>query len=411
MRLLWRWLHRFLFMGMLLPLSAVAHQSGNSYVRISSTDAGVSVQIDFAVRDLNSLLQIPPDKQKEIRRHELEALRDRLAALVGESLTLEADGHALSLTFQSQEVTVHNDGLYVRQTHTAAALPANAAYLLVRYGFFNEEEKVARAFLKLNSGLLESTTVLDPRHAVQRLPLRDIALVEALWTYAREGALHIWSGPDHLLFLLCLLLPGLGLAASRGVTWSSTSTAAELTAAPAVSAAPASGASVTSAPSGSSGFSANSGWRAVGMYALKVVTAFTLSHSITLAAAALDWITLPDKLIESAIAASIIVSALLNLRGGEGRQSWKLALGFGLIHGMGFANGLRELGLSSSHFIETLVAFNLGVEFGQLVVVLAAGLLLWPVLSNERVVRLIQRWGSVGILLMACVWLAERLLG
>ena len=377
-----------LLIVLLLPLTAAAHQSGNSYLRISSNEAGVSVQIDFAVRDLNSLLQIPPEQQKEIRRHELEELRDRLAALVGESLSLEADGDPLSLTFQSQEVTVHNDGLYVRQTHTAAALPSNAAYLLVRYGFFNAEEKVARAFLKLNSGPLESTAVLDPRHAVQRLPLREIALAEALWTYAREGALHIWSGPDHLLFLLCLLLPGLGLAAARGTVLLSESIVSE-----------------ASAPS------ANSGWRAVGIYALKVVTAFTLSHSITLAAAALDWITLPDKLIESAIAASIIISALLNLRGGEGRQSWKLALGFGLIHGMGFANGLRELGLSSSHFIETLVAFNLGVEFGQLVVVLVAGLLLWPVLSNERVVRLIQRWGSVGILLMACVWLGERVLG
>jgi hypothetical protein len=388
--------HALLF-TLLLPLTAAAHQSGNSYLRISSTEAGVSVQIDFAVRDLNGLLQIPPAQQKEIRRHELEELRDRLAALVGESLSLEVDGDPLSLTFQSQEVTVHNDGLYVRQTHTAAALPSNAAYLLVRYGFFNEEEKVARAFLKLNSGPLESTTVLDPRHAVQRLPLREIALAEALWTYAREGALHIWSGPDHLLFLLCLLLPGLGLAAARGAALSSETIASNATAASATSAASAS--------------SADSGLRAVGMYALKVVTAFTLSHSITLAAAALDWITLPDKLIESAIAASIIASALLNLRGGEGRQSWKLALGFGLIHGMGFANGLRELGLSSSHFIETLVAFNLGVEFGQLVVVLVAGLLLWPVLSNERVVRLIQRWGSLGILLMACVWLGERVLG
>ncbi len=377
-----------LLIALLLPLTAVAHQSGNSYVRISSTDTGLSVQIDFAVRDLNSLLQIPPAQQKEIRRHELEELRDRLAALVGESLILEADGDPLVLTFQSQEVTVHNDGLYVRQTHTAAALPSNAAYLLVHYGFFNEEEKVARAFLKLNSGPLESTSVLDPRHAVQRLPLREIALAEALWTYAREGALHIWSGPDHLLFLLCLLLPGLGLAASRKASLSVESAASETAGAP-----------------------VNSGLRAVGMYALKVVTAFTLSHSITLAAAALDWITLPDKLIESAIAASIIVSALLNLRGGEGRQSWKLALGFGLIHGMGFANGLRELGLSSSHFIETLVAFNLGVEFGQLVVVLVAGLLLWPVLGNERVIKLIQRWGSLGILLMACVWLGERVLG
>ena len=387
MRMFW-FLGRFLFIVLLLPLTATAHQSGNSYLRISSTDAGVSVQIDFAVRDLNSLLQVPPEKQKEIRRHELEEMRDRLAALVGESLKLEADGDPILLNFQSQEVTVHNDGLYVRQTHTAAVLPDNAAYLIVRYGFFNEEEKIARAFLKLNSGPIETTSVLDPQHAIQRLPLREIALAEALWTYAREGALHIWSGPDHLLFLLCLLLPGLGLAAPRGMGVPFESTASETALA-----------------------TVNPHCRSAGVYALKVVTAFTLSHSITLAAAALDWIALPDKLIESAIAASIIVSALLNLRGGEGRQSWKLALGFGLIHGMGFANGLRELGLSSSHFMETLVAFNLGVEFGQLVVVLAVGLLLWPMLGNDRVIRLIQHWGSLGILLMACVWLGERLLG
>lgn len=385
-----RWVAALLIGG-LLPLTASAHQSGNSYLRISSTEGGVSVQIDFAVRDLNSLLQVPPAQQKEIRRQELQELQDRLAALVGQSLELEADGNPLALTFQSQEVTVHNDGLYVRQTHTGAALPANAAYLLVRYGFFNEEEKVARAFLKLTSGPLESTMVLDPRHAVQRLPLRKIALGEALWTYAREGAFHIWSGPDHLLFLLCLLLPGLSLAVAGRSAIPSGST--------------------NSLVNSSMNSSMRLGLRAVGTYALKVVTAFTIAHSITLAAAALDWITLPDKLIESAIAASIIVSALLNLRGGEGRQAWKLALGFGLIHGMGFANGLRELGLSSSHFIETLVAFNLGVEFGQMAVVLLFGLLLWPVLGNERVVRAIQRWGSLAILLMACVWLTERLTG
>ena len=105
------WWISALLLGLLLPLTAAAHQSGNSYLRISSTESAVSVQIDFAVRDLNSLLQVPPAQQKEIRRHELEELQGRLAALVGESLTLEADGHPLALTFQSQEVTVHNDGL------------------------------------------------------------------------------------------------------------------------------------------------------------------------------------------------------------------------------------------------------------------------------------------------------------
>ncbi|MEY3720652.1 MAG: hypothetical protein RL618_1171, partial [Pseudomonadota bacterium] len=122
-------------------------------------------------------------------------------------------------------------------------------------------------------------------------------------------------------------------------------------------------------------------------------------------------VSLPDKLIESAIAASIIISALMNLWRGKDAYQWKLAFGFGLIHGLGFANGLRELGLSSSHFIETLLAFNLGVEFGQMVVVLAVGVVLAPVLNRERVLGLIQRWGSAGILLIACGWLVERVVG
>lgn len=349
---------------LVLPVLAAAHQSGNSYVRINSDVQGFTVQLDFAVRDLNGLLQVPTAEQKAITRDELNKVQAGLASLIGNSLQIEVDGKPLSLAFQSQEVVLHNDGLYVRQLHAAQALPRDAAYLLVRYGFFNEDEKIARAFLKLTAGALEQSAVLDARHAVQRLALREIALAEALWTYAREGTLHIWSGLDHILFVLCLLLPGLSLG--------------------------------------------KTGPRPVAVYALKVITAFTLAHSVTLAAAALDWIALPDKFIESAIAASIMLSALINLRQGEGKQHWKLAFVFGLIHGMGFANGLRELGLSSSHFIETLLAFNVGVEFGQLVVVAGVGLLLLPVLGKPKIIQWIQRLGSAGILFTATVWLIAR---
>lgn len=348
-------------------VNAAAHQSGNSYLRIDSDPEALRVQLDFAVRDLNSLLQIPPEQQKPIQRDELGAVQEKLVAVIASSLAMEADGKPLQLAFQSQEVALHNDGLYLRQSFSAPALDPGASQLLVRYGFFNEEEKIARAFVKLSANGLETSAVFDARHASQRLPLREISLGEILWSYAREGALHIWSGLDHLLFLLCLLLPGLSLAA------------------PAL--------------------------RPLLVYALKVITAFTVAHSFTLAAAALDWVMFPDKLIEAAIAASIVISALMNLWRGKGTYQWKLAFGFGLIHGLGFANGLRELGLSSSHFIETLLAFNLGVEFGQMAVVLAIGVVLAPVLRRERVVSLIQRWGSLGILLMACGWLVERVVG
>ncbi len=342
-----------------------AHQSGNSYLRISSVPQSLEVQLDFAVRDLDSLLQVPEADRKPLSRDELPALAPRLSQLVNDALVLEVDGAPVALSFAAQDIVLHNDGLYVRQQHRAPALPEGAGQLLVRYGFFNDEEKVARAFVKLDANGSERSFVFDARHAVQRLPLRDLALTELLWTYVREGALHIWSGPDHLLFLLCLLLPGLVLGRDQ--------------------------------PS------------LLLRYALTVVTAFTVAHSITLAAAALDWVVLPDRWIEACIAASIIVSAVLNLLSGRRVHQWKLAFVFGLVHGLGFANGLRELGLSSSHFIETLLAFNLGVEAGQLLVVAVAGLLLWPVLRRPIAVMRVQRWGSVSIGAMAAVWLLERL--
>ena len=349
----------------LMTTLATAHQSGNSYLRIASTPQRLDVQLDFALRDLDSLLQVPEAERRPLARDELAALSERIALLVRASLQLEVDGTPVALHFESQEVVLHNDGLYLRQRHVGPALPDSAGQLLVRYGFFNDDEKMARALVRLEANGAERSFVFDARHAVQRLPLRELALTELLWTYVREGAQHIWSGPDHLLFLLCLLLPGLALVRQPG-------------------ASPV-------------------------RHALVVVTSFTVAHSITLAAAALDWVVLPDRWIEACIAASIIVAAALNLwSGGRGHQS-KLAFAFGLVHGLGFANGLRELGLSSVHFIETLLAFNLGVEAGQLLVVAAAGLLFWPLLRIPAVEGRIQRWGSVGIGALAAVWLVERL--
>lgn len=351
--LLWLW-----------PALALAHQSGNSYLRIENGASAFSLQVEFPVRDLGTLLQ-DASVASAPTREQLTQLQAPLARMIGESLIIEADGSNVPLTFASQHIALRNDGLYLQQRHTAAALPRDAVAIVVRYQLFKNDERIARAFVQLVSGTHESAYVFDPRHATQRLPLRDESLVESLWTYARAGTLHIWSGPDHLLFLLCLLLPGLALAAS--------------------------------------------GARAPLVHALQVVTAFTVSHSLTLVAAALDWIVLPEKPVEVAIAASIVVAAWLALRPGNLRRQWQLALAFGLVHGLGFANGLRELGLSTGHFISSVLAFNAGVEFGQMVVVLAAALLLLPWWRSAPALARIRRWGALINLLLASIWLLQRL--
>ena len=102
---------------------------------------------------------------------------------------------------------------------------------------------------------------------------------------------------------------------------------------------------------------------------LWVVTAFTLAHSITLTLAALRLVELPSRLVESAIAASVVLAAVNNLVPVVERRRWMVAFAFGLIHGFGFASVLAELGLPQETLVLSLLGFNLGVELGQLAIV------------------------------------------
>ena len=282
----------------------------------------------------------------------------------------------MPLEFVAQSVVLHNDGLYVRQRFSGISLPVDAKFIVVRYEFFTQNDKLGRAFFKLVMRQDEMSSVFDQTSAIQRFALGETKRWSTIGLFTKEGAKHIWEGIDHLLFLLILMLPGLML---------------------------------TIRPTSSTGPQIPRG-RAAEMFALKVITAFTLAHSITLAFSVFGWVSLPDKFIESMIALSIMVSALLNLQNRFQFSHWKLAFLFGLIHGMGFANGLRELGLSSMYFLETLFAFNLGVELGQLSAVI---LLAVPVLLLARrpeTKQQVLKYGSIGVLLTSMFWLAQRLM-
>ena len=106
-----------------------------------------------------------------------------------------------------------------------------------------------------------------------------------------------------------------------------------------------------------------------------------------------------------------MVSAAMNLQTRFQFSHWKMAFVFGLIHGMGFANGLRELGLSSMYFLETMLAFNLGVELGQLFAVLLVGLPVVVLFKSQVAKKNLMRWGSVSVFLVAFWWFVQRLIG
>lgn len=215
--------------------------------------------------------------------------------------------------------------------------------------------------------------VFSPATPRQRFEFALVTPRNPWLTFLVEGVWHIWSGYDHILFLLALLLPGV-LRRQPG------------------------------------------GWgpvperRIAIVNVLKVVTAFTVAHSITLSLAVLGLVHLPSRLIESAIAASVVLAALNNLAPLVSERGWMVAFGFGLLHGFGFANALGDLGLQHGQLAVTLFSFNLGVEIGQLAIV---SLFLPLALSLRRLVfyrRLVLRFGSLAIVVVASTWLAERAL-
>ncbi len=189
----------------------------------------------------------------------------------------------------------------------------------------------------------------------------------------RLGARHIAEGTDHLLFLLALILPA-PLVAANG-RWG--------------------------------GYA---GWKTAFRRIVKVVTAFTLGHSITLVFGALGWVRLPGALVESAIALSILVSAVHALVPVfRGREVF-IAGGFGLVHGLAFAATLTGFGFDPLTMVSSVLGFNLGIEAVQLLVILAA--MPWLVLlAPSRVYGPFRITGAALTGIAAAAWLAERTFG
>ena len=368
-----------------LSLPALAHQTGNSYLVLTESNGRLQIELDFIVRDLGNLLQPPtpsdapapvPPPAATPTPEQLQAMQPAITQVIQESLGVQLNEETQPLEFVSQSVVLRNDGLYVRQRFTSPSIAPEIKFVVVRYSFFNQNDKLGRAFFKLQLGKEEISSVFDSSTQTQRFALGDTKRWSTIGLFTHEGAWHIWGGPDHLLFLLTLLLPGLMLLHRA-----------------------------TGTPETDS-----NGTKTAALFALKVITAFTLAHSITLLASVLDVISLPSRWIESAIALSIMISAALNLQTRIQWSQWKLAFIFGLIHGMGFANGLRELGLSQTYFIETVLAFNVGVELGQIAAVVAVGIPIILLAKQVRTKQLVMTYGSWGVLLISGIWLVQRLM-
>jgi hypothetical protein len=343
---------------------AWAHKPSDSYLTLKVSGQQVSGQWDIALRDLDFALNLDQDGNGELTWDEIRSQHSAIAAYALGRLALSNGASACPVTAAEQLIDNHTDGAYTVLRFTAAC-PGKLEALGVGYRLFADTDPQHKGLLKLGYEGVTSTAIFEPSHARQTLTLRAPGKWKQFADYVKHGVWHIWIGFDHILFLLSLLLPAVLLADKEH------------------------------------------SFKASLVDVLKVVTAFTLAHSLTLTLASLHVLALPSRWVESAIAASVVVAALNNIVPLFRGRRPVAAFAFGLIHGFGFASVLADLGLPQGALALSLAGFNVGVELGQLAIVAAfLPLAFW--IRRTWFYRQLMTTGSALIALLAVVWLVER---
>jgi hypothetical protein len=360
-------------LAMLLASAASAHKPSDSYLSLIVDGQQVTGRWDIALRDLEHAIGLDRDGNGEVTWGEVKARHGDIAAYALARLELASAGSACATSPVEHLIDQHSDGAYAVLRFTGEC-PAVIDALDVDYSFLFDLDPLHRGLVQVQSGDLTQTSVFSPEARTWRVHTGSSDLGQQLATYLREGVWHIWVGLDHILFLLCLLLPA---ARRRHGDQESRQRRAPM-----------------------------------GIEVVQVVTAFTVAHSITLSLAALAILSFPARLVESAIAASVVFAALNNIRPLVTRRLWLIAFGFGLVHGLGFATVLADLALPRQTLLLALLGFNLGVEVGQLVLV---GLFFGMVWALRRLDVTWPQWATPVpasvIAIVAGVWFIERAFG
>ena len=375
-----------------------AHKASDAYLNVSSVASSptVSWQLSVALRDLDAAIDgLDEDNDRNLNWGEIQQSLPAIKSLIADHLQIRCGDQAVSLNWSFESLEQRSDGVYVR---LGAVSSCRASQLSLQYGLLKNIDASHRLLvggtlhgqalaavvspnskplLTLAASPVNTLSGGSPKETASSLTGLSAGLLAGLSAFAQffpEGVHHLATGYDHLAFLLALLLP---------ITLRKTATASD-----------------DHRPVHRPGV-----WSL-----LRTITGFTIGHSITLVLASLGWIASPAW-VEPAIAISIGVSALLNLYPQRWLRSDYLALGFGLIHGLGFSNIMREANVSDSLLPWALAGFNLGVEAGQLV-----GVALWCgvhlVLARwHRYDQVVVRGGSWALCGLALFWAVQRFMG
>ncbi len=344
-------LFRVIVCLLFIPRPAVAHDFSTSYSLIEAEGLDVRVQLTFSATDFHEGPRLDLDGDGRVDAEELDEGIDALFAAIEANYQLSAPDPPLDISLEEYFLTADN----VARIRVLYTFETDVRDLTVVSTLDRLTQENHQHLLQIGEGEAARTAVLDSDY-----PSIDIDYATGIpfWVtildFVELGIEHIFTGYDHLAFLLALLLATTTL-----------------------------------------------------MSLAKVVTCFTLGHSVTLVLATLGVVALPPRLIESLIALSIAYVAIENFVGRTLVHRWMVTLVFGFVHGFGFSNVLRDMGLGRSRLAISLFSFNFGVEVGQLAFVA----ILFPLLlyiGRTRWKEHVMSVASVGIMCLGFYWFVSR---
>ncbi len=346
-------------LGLLLVLSLAtpsqAHWADLAVADIQIRQQDVSVNLTVPT---GLLAQFDDNKDLQLSEVEITQHQTEIQKFLNEKIQLTAGQQkSETLTIQSTAAKKLPSNLIATpDTHSNLLLQYHWAQpieqLQIHYDLFVPGINTARCLAQVIRADKIDNLVFTPTS--KNAALIDAPLIQQITSFIQLGIEHIWTGYDHILFLVSLLMLGGELR-----------------------------------------------------YLLKVVTAFSISHSFTLFLAALDIVSVPSRWVEIAIALSIGYIASENLWRKQPQARWEMAFGFGLIHGLGFSSALQELELPRTNLVTSLASFSVGIEIGQFAIVIIAYLLL-SYLRKFPWDLTIRRLVSVGVIVMSAIWFWER---
>lgn len=400
-----RWVAAWLVvLACLVPSAAFAHKESDAYLSLHADRLDrhrLHGQWDIALRDLDFAIGVDANHDGAITWGEVRARRSAIEDYALSRLAIEGDGLRCAMQPTGQEIDEHTDGAYDVIQFDAVCDKNIPSTLTVVYRLMYDLDPYHRGIVTIHAGAMTAGAVLGPDHPVASLNLRAPDRWGEFKSFVTDGVWHIWTGLDHMLFLLSLLLPAVlvrqragrhGREPRRGAALADSSGSLMLVA--------------VHAP--------RYRWRAVDGFwpacldVIKIVSAFSVSHSITLSLAVLGIVHVPSRLVESGIALSVAIAALNNVYPLVHKRVWLVAFAFGFIHGLGFASALAGLQLPAGAMAASLGGFSVGVEIGQEAIVLAFLPLAFLVRRTRFYQVLVVRWVSCLVIVVAMAWFVQR---